>query len=233
MSQYPRYAVYFVPPANGALYRFGAGLIGYDAYSGELLPLAEGIENDVEGWKQFTADPRKYGFHATLKAPISLAAGKTETGLGAAMRDFAQAPRVIPKIAPIIRNIGSFVAIVPDASNHELQALAADCVRAFDEFRAPLTIADRERRNVSTLTERQVAHLDRWGYPYVFEEFRFHMTLAGSLPAERRAAVTQILQRRFDALELRSISIDQLALFRQNDAKSGFTIIAHWPLHAA
>jgi hypothetical protein len=110
--------------------------------------------------------------------------------------------------------------------------LAADCVRIFDEFRVPLTTADRERRNVSTLTEPQVAHLDRWGYPYVFEEFRFHMTLAGSLPAERRAAVTQILQRRFDALGLRSISIDQLALFRQNDTKSCFTIIAHWPLHA-
>lgn len=233
MSQYPRYAVYFVPPANSVLYRFGAGLIGYDAYSGESPPFAEGIESDVDGWKQFTTDPRKYGFHATLKAPISLNAGKTEDELVAAMRDFAQTPRAIPKIAPTVRSISSFVAIVPDAPNPELQTLAADCVRAFDEFRAPLTPADRERRNVSALTERQVSHLDRWGYPYVFEEFRFHMTLAGSLPAKRRAAVTQILQRRFDELKLQSVSIDRLALFRQNDAKSGFTIIGHWPLHAA
>jgi 2'-5' RNA ligase len=86
---------------------------------------------------------------------------------------------------------------------------------------------------VSALTERQVARLDRWGYPYVFEEFRFHMTLAGSLPAERRAAVTDILRKRFDALELQSISIDRLALFRQNDANSSFTIISHWPLRSA
>lgn len=233
MPQYPRYAIYFVPSADSALYRFGAHLIGYDAYTGEPLPFADGIEAEVEGWKQFTTDPRKYGFHATLKAPISLAPGKTEDQLVAAMREFARTPRAIPVIASTVRSISHFIAIVPDGPCPELQKLAEDCVVSFDDFRAPLTAEDRERRNVSALTERQVARLDRWGYPYVFEEFRFHMTLAGSLPAERRAAVTDILRKRFDALDMRAISIDRLALFRQNDANSGFTIISHWPLQSA
>lgn len=233
MSQYPRYAIYFAPSADSVLYRFGAGLIGYDAYSGQPLPFADGIEAEVEGWKQFTADPRKYGFHATLKAPISLVPGRTENELVAAMREFAQTPRAIPVIAPTVRNISSFIAIVPDGPSPELQKFAEDCVIAFDDFRAPLTAPDRERRNVPALTDRQVMHLDRWGYPYVFEEFRFHMTLAGSLPAERRAAVMEILRKRFDALDIRSVSIDRLALFRQNDANSGFTIISHWRLRAA
>lgn len=230
MSQYPRYAIYFIPSADSAVYRFGAGLIGYDAYSGQSLPFAKGIESEVEGWTQFTADPQKYGFHATLKAPISLAAGKTEHELLAVVQDFAQTPRSVPAIAPAVRNISSFIAIVPDSHSPVLQKLAEDCVVAFDEFRGPLTVADRERRNVSALNERQIAYLDRWGYPYVFEEFRFHMTLAGSLPAERRAAVTKILRARFAALELQSLRIDRLALLRQNDANSGFTVISHWPL---
>lgn len=233
MSQYPRYAIYFVPAADSALYRFGASLIGYDAYSGQPLPFADGIEAEVEGWKLLTTDPRKYGFHATLKAPISLVPNRTENELVAAMREFAQTPRAIPAIAPIIRSINSFIAVVPDGPCPELQKFAEDCVTAFDDFRAPLMAADRERRNVSALTDQQVMHLDRWGYPYVFEEFRFHMTLAGSLPAGRRAAVTEILRKRFDTQKMRSISIDRLALFRQNDANSGFTIIAHWPLQAA
>jgi putative phosphonate metabolism protein len=233
MSQYPRYAIYFVPSADSDLYRFGASLIGYDAYSGQSLPFPEGIESDVEGWKQFTADPRNYGFHATLKAPISLAHGRTESELVTAMSDFTQAPRAIPMIAPTVRGINSFVAITPTDPCPELQKLAEDCVIAFDEFRAPLTATDRERRNVSALSERQVACLDRWGYPYVLEEFRFHMTLAGSLPAERKAAVVDILRQRFVALELKSVSIDRLALLRQNGANLGFTIISHWPLRAA
>lgn len=233
MPQYPRYAIYFVPPVASALYRFGAELIGYDAYTGQPQSFADGIETEVEGWKQLAADPRKYGFHATLKAPISLAPDRSENELAAAMQEFARTPRSIPVIVPTVRSISSFIAIVPDDPCPELQKLAEDCVIAFDSFRAPLTGPDRERRNVSALTHRQIKYLDRWGYPYVFEEFRFHMTLAGSLPAERLGPVTEVLRKRFAALELKSISIDRLALLRQDDAASGFTLIHHWPLQSA
>lgn len=232
MPQYPRYAIYFVPSVASALYRFGAELVGYDAYTGQPIPFVGGIEAEIEGWKQLTADPRKYGFHATLKAPISLAPNRTENELTAAMHEFASTPRRIPVIAPTVRSISNFIAIVPDSLCPELQKFAEDCVIVFDSFRAPLTGADRERRNVSALTDRQVTYLDRWGYPYVLEEFRFHMTLAGSLPAERRETVAGILQKRFDTLELKSVPIDRLALMRQNDAASGFTIIQHWPLQS-
>lgn len=233
MSQYPRYAIYFVPGADSVLYRFGASLIGYDAYSGQSLAFPKDLETDVEGWERFTSDPRKYGFHATLKAPIALAAGKTESALAAAMDAFARTPRAIPVIKPAVRSISSFIAIIPDAPSEELQAFARDCVTQFDAFRAPLTATDRERRNVSALSERQVTYLDRWGYPYVLEEFRFHMTLAGSLPANRMETVTSFLRDRFAALELTSAPIDRLTLLRQDDATSRFKVIQHWPLKAA
>lgn len=233
MSQYPRYAIYFVPEADSVLYGFGASLIGYDVYSGQRLAFPPGIEAEVENWERFTSDPRKYGFHATLKAPIALANGQTENGLIAAMDEFARTPRAIPVIAPTIRGISSFIAIVPNTACVELQALARDCVIAFDGFRAPLTAGDRERRNVPALSERQIAYLDNWGYPYVLEEFRFHMTLVGSLTAHRMEATIAILRDRFSAIELQSVSIDRLTLLRQEDAESRFKIIRHWPLRAA
>ncbi|WIG51387.1 MAG: uncharacterized protein OJF48_002304 [Afipia sp.] len=233
MPQYPRYAIYFVPSAQGALYRFGADLLGYDAYTGKPLPFADGIEAEVEGWKQLTADPRKYGFHATLKAPINLRSGKTEDELARALEEFSRKPRVIPRITPVVRSIGSFVAIVPRDPCPDLQKLAADCVTAFDDFRAPLTPEDRERRNISALTGGQVLHLDRWGYPYVFEDFRFHMTLTGSLPSEQRAKILAALQKRFVALDFQSVSVDRLALLRQSDATSNFTVLSDWPLGTA
>lgn len=230
MQQYPRYAIYFVPTADSALYRFGAELIGYDAYTGQPMPFAEGIEAEIADWKQTTSDPRKYGFHATLKAPISLAPGTTESMLASAMDEFAQTPRPIPAIEPTVRSISSFIAVVPDSPCPELQKLAENCVAAFDRFRAPLTNADRERRKVLALTDRQTAYLDRWGYPYVFNEFRFHMTLAGSLQKDRLEPVTNVLRKRFSALELKSMPIDRLALLRQDGTISSFTILAHWPL---
>lgn len=230
MPQYPRHAIYFVPAADSALYRFGAGLLGYDAFAAKAHPFADGIETEIDDWKQISVDPRKYGFHATLKAPITLAPGKTESELISALQAFAQMPRAIPVITPVVRAIGSFIAVVPNVPSSELQALAADCVTTFDDFRAPLTSEDRARRNVAALTEQQIAYLDRWGYPYVFEEFRFHMTLTGSLPSERRESVLDVLQKRFAAIDLNSVAIEHVALLRQSDSASQFSVIGHWPL---
>jgi hypothetical protein len=95
----------------------------------------------------------------------------------------------------------------------------------FDTFRAPLTAEDRARRNPSKLTPRQRGYLDRWGYPYVMEDFRFHMTLTGRLDAERREPVIAMLRSNFAESGLRTLAIDRIALFRQNDAGSRFRII--------
>ncbi|WP_454617426.1 DUF1045 domain-containing protein [Bradyrhizobium cenepequi] len=229
MANYPRYALYYAPAPGSALDRFGAEMLGYDAHRGSDLPFSNGLPTD---WREVTQDPRKYGFHATLKAPITLAEGKAEAGLVEACKAFADTPRQIPVIEPIIDSISGFIAMIPAKPSAELQQLAADVTRDFDSFRAPLTPQDRARRNPERLTPRQVEHLDRWGYPYVMEEFRFHMTLTGRLEAERRDIVVPMLRERFSRVRLATLAIDRLALFRQDDAASRFHIIAHWPLRS-
>ncbi|MES1149361.1 MAG: DUF1045 domain-containing protein, partial [Bradyrhizobium guangdongense] len=184
----------------------------------------------VPDWREITADPRKYGFHATLKAPMSLAPGSSESELTAACAGFAGTARPIPVIRPVVESISGFLAVIPAEPVADLQRLAADGVRDFDAFRAPLTAEDRARRKPDRLTKRQRDYLDRWGYPYVMEEFRFHMTLTGRLDAERRGPILEMLQRRFAALRLETLAIDRIALFRQPDAASRFRIIGEWPL---
>jgi putative phosphonate metabolism protein len=227
MATFPRYAIYFVAAPGSDLDRFGARLLGYDAFSGEELPFPDGVAPD---WRDLTQDPRKYGFHATLKPPISLAPGKTETELLAACQSFAEAPRPIAVIEPVVNAISGFLAVVPAEPSAELERLAADCVREFDGFRAPLTPEDRERRNPSRLTSRQREHLDCWGYPYVMEDFRFHMTLTGRLETERRQEVLAMLRHCFSATVSKTLPVDRIALFRQDNKDSRFRIIGHWPL---
>lgn len=228
--QFPRYALYYAPAPDSDLDRFGSHLLGYDAYTSDTLPLPADMKQAVPDWHDLTQDPRKYGFHATLKAPLSLAPGRTEGELLAACERFAGTPRPIPVIRPVVSAISGFLAVLSAEPSHELLTFAADCVREFDSFRAPLTAADRARRNPSRLSERQVDHLDRWGYPYVMEDFQFHMTLTGKLAAERQRTILPILQRRFAELELGSLSIDRIALFRQDRKESGFRIIRHYAL---
>ena len=230
MATYPRYAIYYAPAPGTELDRFGAQLLGYDAYSGDDLPFPGESPVLPPDWRDLTKDPRQYGFHATLKPPLSLADDKTEAGLLSACEAFADTPREIPIIKPVIDSISGFIAVVPAEPPAGLIRLAADCVSAFDDARAPLTAEDRSRRNPSMLTAQQLDHLDRWGYPYVMEDFRFHMTLTGRLAADRRKAIMAMLQERFALLDLGSLSIDRIALFRQNNADSNFRIVGHWKL---
>lgn len=230
MTGFPRYAIYFAAGCNSALSRFGAELLGYDAYTGDELPFPADALRIAPDWRDVTGDPRKYGFHATLKAPMALASGKTEAELVAACAAFAAKARPIPTIRPVIDSISGFIAVIPAEPVDALQQLAADCVREFDSFRPPLTAEDRARRRPEKLSERQGDYLDRWGYPYVMEEFRFHMTLTGRLDAERRGPILEMLRDRFAALKLDTLTIDRIALFRQDGATAKFRIVAEWAL---
>jgi putative phosphonate metabolism protein len=232
MTNYPRYAIYFVPAPGDDLNRFGAKLLGYDAFSGGDLPFPEGITGAVPDWRDLTEDPRKYGFHATLKAPFTLEPGRSEAELIAACEAFAGTARPIPVITPVVQAISGFIAVVPAEASDQLNLLAADCVREFDSFRAALRAEDRARRNPSALTAAQIDHLDRWGYPYVMEDFRFHMTLTGRPPAERREQLVAMLRQRFVALDLKTLVVDRIAVFRQDDAASRFRVLAHFGLQS-
>ena len=232
MATYPRYAIYYAPAPGTELGRFGAQLLGYDAYSGDDLPFPGESPVLPPDWRDLTKDPRQYGFHATLKPPLSLADDKTEAGLLSACEAFADTPREIPIIKPVIDSISGFIAVVPAEPPAGLIRLAADCVSVFDEVRAPLTAEDRSRRNPSMLTARQLDHLDRWGYPYVMEDFRFHMTLMGRLDAAGREPILAMLRERFSTIGLTTLAIDRIALFRQDDAQSRFRIVNHWQLRA-
>ncbi len=230
MTGFPRYAIYYAAAGDSALSRFGATLLGYDAHTGNELPFPDEALHVAPDWRDVSADPRKYGFHATLKAPMALAEGRTEAELASACAAFAQTSRPIPVIRPIVDSISGFIAVIPAEPVSELQQLAADCMRAFDGFRAPLTAEDRARRLPQKLSERQRDHLDRWGYPYVMEEFRFHMTLTGRLDAERRGPIIEMLRQRFAALHLDTLAIDRIALFKQEQPASRFRIVGEWSL---
>lgn len=223
-----RYALYAAPAPDSALWRFGSSVIGYDAALALDAAFPEGGLFAADDWPALTADPRRYGFHGTLKAPFVLAEGRSEAELLDAAAAFAQRQRtfVVPRLE--VSLLKAFVALVPDEPSAALDALAADCVRHFEPFRAPLSDSDRARRLVAPLTDRQRQHLDAWGYPYVFEDFRFHMTLTGALPEDRRETVRAALAALYAPLAV-PFPVDALAVFRQERREDRFTVLARLP----
>jgi putative phosphonate metabolism protein len=227
-----RYAIYYAPPADGALWRKASAWLGRDAVTGAAMarPLVAGLHGlDLDA---LTADPRQYGFHATLKAPFELAAGQTEAELVTAAVAFAAtlAP-FTARIAP--RALGRFLAFRLLDREPEMAALHAACVRAFEPFRAPLSDADIARRRQARLTPQQDVRLLQWGYPYVFDDFRFHMTLTGPIADDTlRARVLAALQTHF-AAECGPHRFDGVAVFRQTDRQAPFDVVQRFPFRAA
>lgn len=221
-----RYAIFFVPPADSALYRFGASALGYDSYSGHDVPTFSDDAINAAEWRELTTEPRRYGFHATLKAPFRLRGEYSESDLIAELAQVSDDRLSPPRFAASIRLLDGFAALVPSTPAPALNLLADICVRDFDRFRKPPTEAERRRRLAQNLSNRQIGHLDRWGYPHVFEDFRFHMTLTSRLPAARAVPVLKLLH---EALKRQpvpaTIVIETIALLRQDRADAPFRVI--------
>jgi len=225
-----RYALYFTPARDHPLTRLAAAWLGRDAFGGgQPAPLA------VPGFSQAelafqTAAARRYGFHATLKAPFALAAAENELGLCAALDAFVAIRGAVPMPPLKIARIDGFFALVPSAPAPEMEQFAADVVRDFDRFRAPLSEADIERRNPDRLSAVEFANLTRWGYPYVFEAFRFHMTLTGRVAVEDQPRMAAALESVFGPLLAEPVLLDALSLFVEPEPSAPFTVLAHRPL---
>lgn len=223
MAQFERYAVYYAPEP-GALADFGAAWLGWDAARGQdaAHPRIPDLPQTVA---QLTETPRKYGFHGTLKPPFRLVDGATQARLEVAVADLAQtlAPAHMPGLA--LEQIGGFVALIPTGDTAGLERIASACVKELDPFRAPLSAEDLIRRNAARLSEAQKELLGRWGYPFVMEEFRFHLTLTGNLPPEAAAAVRAALAPQLAPLIARPFVIRDICLF--GEARDGRFHILH------
>lgn len=211
MTQMKRYAVYYAP-RPGAFAERAAHWLGRDAADGRALP-----QPDLPGLPaspaDLTADPRRYGFHGTIRAPFRPAAGVSPDDIAGALADLAA--RLPPAACDGLRleNLHGFLALTPEGDDAALQALAARVVAATDPLRAALTPAEIARRRPETLTARQRALLDRWGYPFVMEEFRFHLTLTDRLAADQVAPAMAALQAHFAPVLPVPFVVEDLCLF--------------------
>lgn len=232
----PRYAVYFAPPASTALGMIGARIVGVDAETGADMPPLRPILEAFPDCRELAREPARYGFHATLKPPFELAQSTTEADLVAEVDRLSMELRSCTIGQLIVSGLSQFVALTPIKTPPELTALATAVVARLDHLRAPLSAHDRLRRKPDRLTERQLGYLDRWGYPFVFDDFRFHMTLTGPMPPDRLASVRQVLEAVFksEVAEWRSpVVIDALTIFRQSNRDARFRVLSRHPLRGA
>lgn len=224
-----RLAVYYAPPPGSALAMFAACWLGRDPADDRPMPRPAIAGLTPQRLAAITAAPGHYGFHGTLKPPFVLATGRTAEAAHAAVAAFACRQRSFTLPALQLASLGGFLGLVPARPSPALHELAAACVVEFDAFRAPPDAGELAKRRGNGLTPRQETLLTRWGYPYVNEEFRFHLTLTDRLAAAERAVVQAALAPLCLPFCASPLTIDALTVFEQPDRASAFRMTGRYP----
>ena len=231
-----RYALYFAPPLGSACHDVGSTWLGRDAEDDaeRLQPPIDGVPPPV--LLALTTSARRYGFHATLKAPFRLAEGCEEADLLSMARSFCRTQQHVALHDLAVRRQDDFLALCLTARDAEVNALAMRCVCEFDTLRAAPDADELARRRHARLGPRGEALLLRCGYPYVDEAYRFHMTLTDSLAAVDHATVA-LLERAAaahfqPALAAGPIAIEALCIFKEDAPGAPLSIIARYGFEA-
>ncbi len=226
MEHFRRFAIYYAPEA-GSFADHAAAWLGWDLAQGRAVSQPE-TPADLPRW---TAEPRKYGFHGTIKPPFRVQNGITGHDLAKAVQTLAaQLPQVT--IAEVMMaQIEGFLAILPKGDVQPLNDLASAIVQGLDGFRAPLTAAEIARRRPESLTERQRALLALYGYPYVMEEFQFHLTLTGRLSGAEMGMAQVAAQAHFAHVLPRPFVLRDICLCGEDEA-GNFHLLHRYPLMA-
>ncbi|WP_055047677.1 DUF1045 domain-containing protein [Devosia sp. A16] len=217
-----RFAIYYAPSPAAPLWVKAAEWLGRDPLSGRSIdgPLADTARDALF---DRSVSARRYGFHATIKAPMTLAADKSRADLEVALADFAAMAEPVAIGRLQLSLIDGFLALVPARQSAELTDFAAEVVAAFEPFRAQPSAAERERRlKGGHLSARQIELMDRFGYPYVLEQFRLHMTLTDRLPEAEREAYMRAAAAHFGALAEAETMLDRLVLFHEPEPGAPF-----------
>lgn len=222
-----RYAIYYTPGHLSRFERLGAGWLGRDAFLDCALAQPPIARIDPALFARLTDEPRRYGFHATLKAPFQLVEGVGEDQLVAAFAAFAEAHAAFIVHNLKVVSMKGFLAIVPDPADPVLEALAAAGVREFDRYRAPQSADELAHRRKVPLSARQDELLVKWGYPYVLDEFRFHLTLSERITDQPTMTDLKAAAEDYFAAELAQPMIfDHIGLFVEREPGGPFSVLS-------
>ena len=231
-AAFHRFAAYYAPEQDSTLWQAGNRWLGLDPKSGQaLLP---SISGRLPGPLQPVMDaPRRYGWHATLKAPFSLAPGVTVGALHEAMQALCSLHHAFVMPLLKVQRVDNFLALVPAQASPEIQGVADACVMTLHPLAQALPQSEVQRRRGGGLSDEQEHMLQQWGYPHVLKQFQFHMSLTGSL-AGVSAVDVQLLIAQAQAIfeDLAPTRFDGVALVGESVSGAAFNVLHRYPFSA-
>ena len=210
-----RWAVYFIP-ASGDLVDFADSWLGWSAREGCSVQRPD-VLNFGPPISEITQGPAKYGFHATLKPPFRLASGTSQEKLADDCQKLAAQSAAFELESLSLVRLGRFLALKADGDQSQINDLASRCVMQLDHHRAPMTKSEAEKRLASARSDSQRARIQGWGYPFVLDQYRFHMTMTDKLPKGDLDETQQALGKVLDPMLGKLVPLDAISLVGEGE----------------
>lgn len=224
-NAFERYAIYYAPEMGSALAQFGLSWLGHDPSSPHTNIARRCYGLGEQFHAKVTNRPKRYGFHGTLKAPFNLADGMNAKALREEIEIFARHQQSF-EIPPLkLNEMYGRLVLSSDEESVDLAALAGACVSNFDHFRAAVTSEKHLRRSTEGLNQRQQNLFNEWGYPYIFDEFQFHLTLTNKLDAKELAQIRPVLIPALKDAISEPVQISSICLFGDPGQDNPFHLI--------
>ncbi len=224
-----RYAIYFAPRLQSQWWQAGSAWLGRCAAREIVCAQPEIPAMSREDFNRMTEAPRRYGWHATLKAPFALRQGIGPELLCEALEHLSGQLTAFQMPSLQVSKLDDFLALTPVIPSAQIDRVARQCVTSLNEFAAPLSAEVFSRRRAAGLTEEQDALLVRWGYPFVLQCFQFHLSLTGSLTGMRQAQVDAIQAVAVQVFEsLPPCQFESIALFAEPRPGEDFVLLEHF-----
>jgi hypothetical protein len=217
-----RYAIYFCPASDTALGRLGQDWLAASPHAPELPGISTERRNAL------LVKVRRYGWHATIRAPFTPAA---DVGYDDVHRAVTSVAHACASFAlPLhVHRLAGFLALRPCVDGVAPKQLATTSLKVLLPLCAPPSKETLDRRSVG-LDADEVALLQSHGYPYVLDRYRFHLTLSAPAIESEEQAMREWLGPR--VAELPSARVDALSICREVTPGGAFELIERIPLCA-
>jgi hypothetical protein len=210
-----RYAIYFCPTGDTAL-----GRLGHD-WLAESTPAPELPGISAERRNALLVKVRRYGWHATIRAPFTPLAEVAYDDVRRAVISVANACASF-ELPLRINHLAGFLALRPPVDEDSPRQLAATCLGALLPLCAAPSGEVLERRSTG-LDAHEISLLQSHGYPYVLDRYRFHLTLSAPATEPEEQAMRHWLEPR--VAELPPTRVDALSICGEVTPGSAFELI--------
>ena len=207
---YKRFAIYYAPDENSELDVFGRCWLGWDPFLGKEI--SKKYRKNFLNFDNFVVGPKKYGFHGNLKAPFRLKKEYTYSDLEKKVYEIAKELQRFDVGKLNLKKIGNFIALVPE-KNDKIKYLSNKLVTGLDFLRDELLEEEILKRNPQTLTLNQKKMLTNWGYPYVLDEFNFHLTLTDKIDNKKIDNILKSIKRNLRYIDFEKVNFNNICIF--------------------